>query len=92
MKKCGFTIIELLVVIVVIGILAMLLTSLLGKGSREKAFYTRTNSEMNSMSNALTLYVDKYNDYPAEASRDIPAGIKEFLSFTAACEVPGRTE
>jgi hypothetical protein len=32
------------------------------------------------MSNALTLYIDKYNDYPADESRNVPAGVKEFLT------------
>jgi prepilin-type N-terminal cleavage/methylation domain-containing protein len=87
-RKSGFTIIELLVVVVVIGILATVLISLFGRGSREKAYYTRTTTELNSISNAIALYIDKYNDYPAEISRDLPAEIKSSLTSSGTSGLP----
>ncbi len=78
-NKQGFTIVELCVVMVVIGILAALTYSIIVPHYREKTYYTRSVTEMNAMSNATKLYVAKYNDYPADVSRDVPAGIKEFV-------------
>lgn len=76
----GFTMIEILVVIVVLGIIASITYSVAAPDWRNKSYYTRAIGEMNAMGNALNLYVAKYNDYPAETERNIPSGIKEFLS------------
>lgn len=75
----GFTLIEIMVVITIIGVLVSLVYSLIIPRWRARSYYTRSLAEMNSMGNALNLYVAKYNDYPADVSRDVPAGIKEFL-------------
>ena len=79
----GFTLIEVMVVITVMGILAVLVYSLIIPKWRARTYYTRSLAEMNSMGNALNLYVAKYNDYPPDVVRDIPAGIKEFLQTQA---------
>lgn len=78
-QRSGFTLIEIVIGITIIGILASLVYTLVIPKSRERAYYSRSLSEMNSMSNALNLYVAKYNDYPPEVERNIPAGIKEFI-------------
>lgn len=75
----GFTLLELLMVITVIGILMGITYSVAVPRYRERTYYTRANSELNTMANALTLYVSKYNDYPADVSRSIPTGIMEFI-------------
>jgi prepilin-type N-terminal cleavage/methylation domain-containing protein len=75
----GFTIVELTVVIVILGILAGLTYSVAVPRYRERTFYTRMTSEMNTMGNGMTLYVAKYNDYPPDVSRDVPGALKEFL-------------
>lgn len=75
----GFTLVEIVIAMVVIGILAAIGYSYAVPKYKERTYYTRANSELHSMSNALTLYVAKYNDYPEDADRDIPVGIKEFL-------------
>ena len=75
----GFTIVEICVVIVVMGILAGLTYSIIVPRYRERTYYTRMTSEMGSMSDAIKLYVAKYNDYPADVPRDVPGEIKEFL-------------
>lgn len=82
MKKLtvnGFTLIELVMVISIIAVIAVLTYSITVPGWRTKAYYTRSISELNTMQNAFKLYVAKYNDYPPDVSRDIPAGVKEFI-------------
>lgn len=80
----GFTLVEVVVVMVVIGLLASITYSVIVPRWRERTYYTRSLAEMNTMANALNLYVAKYNDYPPDAARDIPAGIKEFIQTGGA--------
>lgn len=82
-KQKGFTLVEIVIVIIVIGVLAALIYGLVLARSRERAYYTRSISELNTMGNALSLYVTKYNDYPADVVRDVPAGMKEFIQSQA---------
>ncbi len=74
----GFTIIELLIVIVVIGIIAGFVVFIV-PNSRERSFYARGESELRTMGNAVKFYVDKYDEYPADVNRGLPAGIEEFV-------------
>lgn len=78
-KQNGFTLIEIIMVMLVIGILAGLTYSFAVPKYRERTYYTRALAELNAMGNALSLYAAKYNDFPADVNRDVPAGIKEFL-------------
>lgn len=75
----GFTLIEIMIVLVILGILAVITYSVAVPKWRNRTYYTRAVSEMNTLGNAATLYVAKYNDYPADVSRDIPADLKEFI-------------
>lgn len=78
-QKLGFTIVELLVVIVVIGILAsIVLVSY--SGSQEQTYYNRAKTELTTMTNAIKLYSLKYNTYPPDVSRGLPSGIEEFVT------------
>lgn len=78
-NNLGFTLVEILVVITIIGILVALGNSVLGKDARKKTLQTRATSELTVMANAVKLYVAKYNEYPEDTTRDVPAGIKEFI-------------
>lgn len=79
MKK-GFTIIELLVVITLIGIFSSLIIIFL-RGVFNSAYYTRAKSEMDTMGYALLLYSSKNNsNYPCDVSRDLPPGLEEYIS------------
>lgn len=79
LNKCGFTLIEITIVVVVLGILATIAYATVGQSYKKRAYYTRTIAELNSMGNAANLYVSKYNDYPPDVSRNVPAGLKEFV-------------
>ena len=63
-KKSGFTLIELLIVISIIGILAALLLANFS-GTRERARDTKRKSDLNQMKNALRLWYNDYQKYPA---------------------------
>ncbi len=78
-KSEGFTLIEILVIITLIGIIAAFTYSFAVPRYRDRTYYTRATAELNAMGNALVLYSAKYNDFPPDVTRDVPAGIKEFL-------------
>lgn len=78
LKRNGFTIIELLVVITVVGILATIIGGFLS-GARDEAYYSRAKLELNTMSRALYMYELDYGMYPEDVDRDIPPGIEEYL-------------
>jgi prepilin-type N-terminal cleavage/methylation domain-containing protein len=75
----GFTLIELMIVMVVMSTLLVITYSYAVPKYRERTYLTRATSELHTLADALTLYVSKYNDYPAETNRGIPPGIQEFL-------------
>jgi prepilin-type N-terminal cleavage/methylation domain-containing protein len=75
----GFTLIELVIVITVLGILALITNGFIIRSYHERTYYSRSISELNTMANAVSLYVAKYNNYPADTTRGIPAELKEFI-------------
>lgn len=79
-KYSGFTVIEVLIVIVVIGILAALVMVRYIPDHKERTYETRGFSELQTFANATRLYVQKHNEYPADVNRDVPAEIKEFIA------------
>jgi type II secretory pathway pseudopilin PulG len=79
LKKNGFSVVEILVILTVLGVLATIVYGTLSHGWKNKAYYTRTIAELNAMGNAANLYVAKYNDYPADVARNIPSGLVEFV-------------
>lgn len=78
-SQLAFTMVEILVVITLLGILAAFTYSYAVPKYRERTYLTRANSELHTMANATTLYISKYNDYPPDVVRDVPAGMKEFI-------------
>lgn len=75
----GFTLVEIIIVISVIGALTAITYSYAVPKYKERTYLTRAQSELHTLANATTLYVAKYNDYPPDAARGIPPGIQEFL-------------
>jgi prepilin-type N-terminal cleavage/methylation domain-containing protein len=76
----GFTLIEITIVVVVIGLLTTIVIVSVGN-PRERTYQTRAFAEMNTLANATRLYLEKYNDFPPDVNRDIPAGLNEFIDF-----------
>lgn len=79
LRHRGFTLVEIMAVIVVLGILASIVYVTLGQRYKESTYYTRATAELNAMANAMKLYVGRYNDYPPDVARDVPGEIKEFV-------------
>lgn len=76
----GFTIVEVLIVIVIIGILAGITYSTL-TNSPDKARLTRANSELTTLANALNLYRAKNNVYPPDTSEaGLPSVINAYIA------------
>jgi prepilin-type N-terminal cleavage/methylation domain-containing protein len=79
LKNKGFTIIELLIVLAIIGILSSVVFGSL-KRAKDRAYYMKAQVEYKSMAEALEFYKDDNGDYPPDANRNIPPGIEVYLS------------
>lgn len=77
-KNKGFTVVELLVVVVVIATIAAIVYTGYS-GSTERAYAKRADIELSTLANAAKLYALKYDNYPADASRSLPASLNEFI-------------
>jgi prepilin-type N-terminal cleavage/methylation domain-containing protein len=75
----GFTLLELMICIFLLGVLATITYSVIVPNYRERTYYTRAVAEENTIANAVNLYVAKYNVYPDDVSRGLPTGISEFI-------------
>jgi len=76
-KKRGFTLIEILVAIAIIGILAgIMLISL--KSAREKVVRVKTLQSFNQIALAIQLYYDKYGHWPNVSESNNPDGAFSF--------------
>src|SRR6188508_367262 len=65
----GFTLVELLVVITIIGILAALIV-VAAVGALKKANETRTKAELNQMAGGIDEYKNKTTAYPPNCQTD----------------------
>lgn len=75
----GFTLVELLIVISVLGMLTALVVTTMGR-SKERSYFTKAKVELSIFGNATKLYTNKYNDYPPDTvDAGIPSEIKEFI-------------
>ena len=81
-RSFGFTVVEILIVIVVIGILAALTINYYS-GSREAAYLARGKAELEAISSAAKLYAQKNDKYPVDSDRNVPSEIKEFIAKSA---------
>lgn len=83
----GFTLIEVLVIVAVIGVLSAIIFAVAVPQYRQRTYLTRATSELHTLANALTLYASKYNDYPPDVERNIPSDIMEFLQTNGQNDV-----
>lgn len=85
--KRGFTVLELLIVIAIIGILGLLVGNYL-TGAQNRTFFSRTNAEFRAMRVALGQYLLDNGEYPDDVSRDIPPGLEPYLTPSDADRWP----
>jgi len=70
-KSKAFTIVELLVVIVVIGILASI-TIVAYTGVSNRAISASLQADLSNASNSLKIYQAKYGTYPTKVNNNCP--------------------
>lgn len=75
----GFTIVELLIVIVVIAILAAI-TIVAYNGFINRAYYNRAHSELSSLAKAIQIFNIANERYPNDVNRGIPAEITPYIN------------
>ncbi len=75
----GFTVLELLIVIVVIGILAALVIVQF-TNAKKKSYFSSAKYEMNTILKAAEYYNFYNGDYPADVNRDVPAELQQYIS------------
>jgi len=69
-KRTGFTLVELLIVIIIIGILAGSMMLVAGSGT-DRAEATKIISDLRSLKAAALMYYADHNAWPAEGSFDL---------------------
>ncbi len=75
----GYTLVELLITISIIVLLARVIFPVMAT-VRDKADLAQATVELKSVHNSLIQYRNEYGDYPADANRNIPPGLEEFLA------------
>lgn len=75
----GYTLIELLIVISIIAILAAVIFPMFFS-ARDDAYLAKSKQEFNSIYQSLLLYQIDYGSFPADADRNIPPGLEEYLA------------
>lgn len=76
----GFTLIEILMVMAIMGALAAGYTYVSSRNGRDRAYLVRAESEVVTLANAVKLQVQEENTYPADVNRGLPAGIERYIA------------
>jgi prepilin-type N-terminal cleavage/methylation domain-containing protein len=91
-RSSGFTLVEILVVVVILGILAAIVTPLVAgavEGSNQTAFI----ADMRTLANAVTLYTAETGEYLEDSSSgQLPTGLGPYIrpgSWTSGTPLGG---
>lgn len=82
-RRQGFTIVELLIVVVVVAILAVI-TMVAYTNFSKRAVRNRAISEVSSIARAVHLYHADRGSYPPDVERNIPVGIFDYTGNETA--------
>jgi prepilin-type N-terminal cleavage/methylation domain-containing protein len=74
----GFTLVEILIVMAMVAALSTWYVYQ-SSGDKGQAYALRAQGELITMSNAIKLYVQENNQYPADVNRGLPPGIEKFI-------------
>ncbi len=77
-KRSGFTLLELLIVVAIIGILAAIVLFFVG-GAYDKAYKARADMELRTLQSAMFLYSADHGGFPDDVARGLPSGLEEYL-------------
>lgn len=86
LRQKGFTIIELLIVIVIIGLLALLVLNNVG-GATDDARDVQRKDDVAKMSSQLEIYQAENGNYPSEANMEDSAWVDANLSIDPGATV-----
>lgn len=79
----GFTLIEILIVVIILGILAAIVMAAVGSNRRDAEAATFAAS-MKHYARCFTLYYEKYGEYPPDCEPSVyPAGMEEYIDETS---------
>jgi len=82
-RRSGFTLAEVMIVMVVLGVIVAIVVSALSPGAaRETAYETSATAGLQNIANAAKLYLFKYNTLPGNGNATIPTELQPYVADT----------